>query len=218
MQRKAVEGTPELQRYVLEHSEPLEPHHLALIEATNTRVPDLAGYQVPPEQALALRMLTRISGARQVLEIGTFTGLSAMLIAEGLGEDGHLTCLDINPETGAIAREHWDAAGLGDRIALHIGPAAETLASLSSEHFELVFLDADKPGYIAYVDMVLPMLEAGGLIVADNTLMRGHVLDPDTENTQAIALRDFNRYVADHTEVDVVMLPVYDGLTLIRKR
>lgn len=218
MQRKTIEGSPELQQYVLEHSEPLEPHHLALIEATNTRVPEMSTYQVPPEQALALRMLTRITGARRVLEIGTFTGLSAMLIAEGIGPEGHLTCLDINPETGAIAQEHWAAAGLSDRITLEIGPAAETLASMAGEKFDLVFLDADKPGYITYVDLVLPMLGAGGLIVADNTLMRGHVLDPETENSNAVALRAFNAYVADHPGVDVVMLPVYDGLTLIRKR
>jgi caffeoyl-CoA O-methyltransferase len=218
MQRKAIAGSPELQRYVLEHSEPLEAHHLALIAATDNRVPELAEYQVPPEQALALRMLTRITGARRVLEIGTFTGLSAMVIAEGIGPEGHLTCLDINPDTGGIAREHWNAAGLGDRIELRLGPAAETLASMAGETFDLVFLDADKPGYISYVDLVLPMLEPGGLIVADNTLMRGHVLDPDTENSNAVALREFNAYVADHPDVDVVVLPVYDGLTLIRKR
>ncbi len=218
MQRKAIAGSPELQQYVLEHSEPLEAHHLALIAATDSRVPELAEYQVPPEQALALRMLTRITGARRVLEVGTFTGLSAMVIAEAIGPEGHLTCLDINPDTGAIAREHWDAAGLGDRIELRLGPAAETLASMAGETFDLVFLDADKPGYISYVDLVLPMLEPGGLIVADNTLMRGHVLDPHTENGNAVALRDFNAYVADHPDVDVVILPVYDGLTLIRKR
>ena len=218
MQRKAISASPELQPYVLQHSEPLAEHHLALIEATNTRVPDLAGYQVPPEQALALRMLTRIAGARRVLEIGTFTGLSAMLIAEGLGPDGRLTCLDINPETAAIAKEHWDAAGLGDRIMLRLGPAVETLESMSGETFDLVFLDADKPGYISYVDLVLPMLEPGGLIVADNTLMRGQVLDPDTDNRNAIAMRQFNAYVAGHPDLEVVMLPVYDGLTMIRKR
>lgn len=218
MQRKAIAGSPELQQYVLDHSEPLEPHHLALIEATDTRVPELSTYQVPPEQALALRMLTRITGARRVLEIGTFTGLSAMLIAEGIGPQGELVCLDINPETGAIAREHWEAAGLGERIELRLGPAAETLTSMAGETFDLVFLDADKPGYVTYVDLVLPMLEPGGLIVADNTLMRGHVLDPEVENSNAVALREFNAYVAGHEGVDVVMLPVYDGLTLIRKR
>lgn len=218
MQQKAVAGSPELQRYVLEHSEPLEDQHLALIEATETLVPELAGYQVPPEQALALRMLTRITGARRVLEIGTFTGLSAMLIAQGLGPDGHLVCLDVNPETGAIAREHWEAAGLGHVIELRLGDAAETLTSMEDERFDLVFLDADKPGYISYLDLVLPMLEPGGLIVADNTLMRGHVLERDTENANAVALREFNAYAASHPDCDVVMLPLYDGLTLIRKR
>ncbi|MDH3249187.1 MAG: O-methyltransferase [Acidimicrobiia bacterium] len=218
MQRKTIAGSPELQQYVLDHSEPLERHHLALIEATNARVPDLAAYQVPPEQALALRMLTRITGARRVLEIGTFTGLSAMLIAEGLGPEGRLICLDIDPDTGAIAREHWEAAGLGDRIELVLGPAADTLDSMAGARFDLVFLDADKPSYIGYLDRVLPMLDHGGLVVADNTLMRGHVLDPDTENANAIALRAFNRYAVDHPGVDVVMMPVYDGLTLIRRR
>lgn len=218
MQRKAIEGTPELQRYVLDHSELLEPQHVALIEATDARVPGLSLYQVPPEEALALRMLTRITGARNVLEIGTFTGLSSMLIAEGLGPDGHLTCLDIDPETGAIAREHWAEAGLSERITLVIGPAIETLASMRESRFDLVFLDADKPGYIDYFEIVLPMLGSGGLIVADNTLLRGLVLNAATEDSNATALRAFNRYVADHPGVDVVMMPVYDGLTLIRKR
>lgn len=218
MQRKSIAGTTEVQQYVLEHSDPLETHHLALIEDTELRVPDLALFQVPPEEALMLRMLTRVSGASRVLEIGTFTGLSAMLIAEGLPTGGHLTCLDINPETGAIAERHWEANGLADRITLRIGPAAESLEGMRAERFDLVFLDADKPGYIDYFDTVLEMLDSGGLIVADNTLLRGLVLDPATDDPSAGALREFNAHVTRQPEVDVVMMPVYDGLTLIRKR
>lgn len=218
MQRKSIEGSAELQEYVLGHSERLEPHHLALIEDTERTFPDLTLYQVPPEQGLALRMLTRIVAPRRALEIGTFTGLSAMLIAEGMGPDGRLVCLDINSDTAALARRHWEMAGLGDRISLRIGQAHESLASMEGERFDMVFLDADKPGYLGYFEAVLPMLGSGGLIVADNTLLRGTVIDPDAVGESTVALRRFNRHVADHPEVDTVMLPAYDGLTLIRKR
>ena len=218
MQRKSIEGSAELQEYVLAHSERLEPHHLALIEDTERSFPDLTLYQVPPEQGLALRMLTRIVAPRHALEIGTFTGLSAMLIAEGMGPDGRLLCLDINPDTGALARRHWHKAGLGDRISLRIGPAHDSLASMEGERFDMVFLDADKPGYLDYFELVLPMLAGGGLVVADNTLLRGTVIDPDEVGESTVALRRFNRHVADHPDVDTVMLPAYDGLTLIRKR
>ena len=218
MQRKSIEGGADVQAYVLSHSEPLESHHLALIEDTERRFPDLSGYQVPPEQALTLRMLTRIVAPRRVLEVGTFTGLSAMLIAEGMGPDGRVVCLDVDPETGALAREHWDRAGLGDRITLRIGPASGTLAQMSEERFDMAFLDADKPGYVEYFESVVPMVGPGGLIVADNTLLRGTVVDPAAEGEATEALRRFNRHVAEDPRVDVVLLPVFDGVSLIRVR
>jgi len=218
MQRKSIEGSAEMQAYVLGHSEQLAPHHLALIDDTERVFPDMALYQVPPEQGLALRMLTRIVAPSRVLEIGTFTGLSAMLIAEGMGQGGQMLCLDINPETGALAKAHWKRAGLGDRISLEIGPASEALDSLAGDRFDMVFLDADKPGYIGYFEAVLPMLDRGGLIVADNTLLRSTVIDSNEVGETASALRAFNEHVAKHPAVDTVILPVYDGLTLIRKR
>lgn len=218
MQRKSIEGSAEVQAYVLGHSERLEPHHLALIDDTDRMFPDKSPYQVPPEQALVLRMLTRIVSPTRVLEIGTFTGLSAMLIAEGMGPDGQMICLDVDSETGALARSHWERAGLGGRISLRIGPASETLRTMSGDRFDLVFLDADKPGYIGYFEAVLPMLDPGGLIVADNTLLRGTVIDPDEVGDTTTAIRAFNEHVASHAAVDAVIMPVYDGLTLIRKR
>lgn len=218
MQRKGVAATEAVQSYVLTHSEHLEPHHLALLDDTETSFGARAELQVPPEEALALRMLVRIVGAERALEIGTFTGLSSMLIAEGLPPGGRLVCLDIDTDTTALARRHWDAAGLGERIELRIGPAQDTLAAMTDETFDFVFVDADKPGYVTYYELVLPRVRPGGLIVADNTMRRGNVADPGVDDEVTEAVRRFNRLVAGDDRVDVVVLPVFDGLSLISKR
>lgn len=218
LQHKHITTTPAVQRYVIDHSMTLERRHLDLIAETEHLFGDRALLQVPPEQAMLMRMLTQITHASNALEIGTFTGLSAMFIAEGLGEAGALTCLDIDPVATAVARRHWDASGIGDRIELIVGPATDSLEELSDRRFDLVFIDADKPGYVGYFDAVLPMVESGGLIVADNTLYQGKVVDESDDHRTSVALREFNAHVARHPGVEVVMLPVFDGITLIRKR
>lgn len=218
MQHKHIAATPAVQQYVLDHSLSLDRRHLDLIAETEALFGDRALLQVPPEQALAMRMLTQISGAKSALEIGTFTGLSAMFIAEGLGPEGTLTCLDIDPDTAEVARRHWDASGIGDRIELIVGSAGDSLQRLEGRSFDLVFIDADKPGYLEYFEAVLPMLEPGGLIIADNTLYQGKVADATSTHASAIALREFNEHVARNRDVEVVMVPVYDGITLMRKR
>jgi caffeoyl-CoA O-methyltransferase len=217
MQRKGLPDTDAVQRYVLDHSRALARHHLELIAETERLYPDRLSFQIPPEQGLLLGMLVRLTGASRVLEIGTFTGLSALFVAEALPPGGRLLCLDISPAYTAVARRHWDAAGVGDRIELRLGPAAGSLAALTADDtFDLVFLDADKEGYIDYYRAVLPRLRPGGLIVADNTMWHGDVALPEPGGPTLDAVRAFNDHVAADPLVEVVIVPAFDGLSFIR--
>lgn len=219
MQRKSIEVTPELHAYVVEHSGPIERRHRALMAETEYAFPDRAGMQVPPEQGVLLRILTRVTGARRVLEIGTFTGLSALFIAEGLPADGELVCLDVSEEYTTVARRHWRDAGLDDRIELLIGPALETLERLADgPPFDFAFVDADKPPYAEYFEAVLPMVRSGGLLVFDNTLRGGRVIDPHDGAEDVTGMRRFNDGVASDGRVEAALLPFADGVTVVRKR
>jgi predicted O-methyltransferase YrrM len=164
-----------------------------------------------------LGVLVRSLGARRVLELGTFTGYSSISMALALPAGGRVTSCDVNEETTAIAKRYAEEAGVADRIDYRIGPGLETIAKLDGP-FELVFIDADKEGYVAYYEATLPLLAEGGLIVADNTLWSGRVADPaeDDENTRAI--REFNDHVRDDPRVDNVLLTVRDGMNLIWRR
>jgi caffeoyl-CoA O-methyltransferase len=164
-----------------------------------------------------LGVLVRSLGARRVLELGTFTGYSSISMALALPAGGRVTSCDVNEETTAIAKRYAQEAGVADRIDYRIGPGLETIAKLDGP-FELVFIDADKEGYVAYYEATLPLLAEGGLIVADNTLWSGRVADPaeDDENTRAI--REFNDHVRDDPRVDNVLLTVRDGMNLIWRR
>jgi caffeoyl-CoA O-methyltransferase len=164
-----------------------------------------------------LGVLVRSLGARRVLELGTFTGYSSISMALALPAGGSLTSCDVNEETTAIAKRYAEEAGVADRIDYRLGPGLETIAQLDGS-FELVFIDADKEGYVAYYEATLPLLAEGGLIVADNTLWSGRVADPaeDDENTRAI--REFNDHVRDDPRVDNVLLTVRDGMNLIWRR
>jgi caffeoyl-CoA O-methyltransferase len=174
--------------------------------------------QVAPEQGILLTLLARLVGARRAVEVGTFTGFSALCIARGLVEGGRLTCCDVSEEWTAVGRRHWATAGVGDRIDLVIGPAAETLARLGDEPLDLCFIDADKGGYAAYWDLLVPKVRPGGLLLVDNVLWGGQVLDPADQEADTVALRAFNRMVAGDDRVDVVLLPVADGLTFAVRR
>ena len=162
-------------------------------------------------EGLFLRALVRATGARRVLEIGTFTGYSALAMAGGLPEDGNLITCDIDPESTAIARAFWARSPYGARIELRLGPALDTIHGLDGP-FDLAFIDADKGGYIDYWEAIVPIVRKGGVIVADNVLWSGRVLDPQEPDDKALAA--FNKHVAADDRVEQVMLPVRDGITV----
>jgi len=163
-----------------------------------------------------LRMLVHLTGARNILEIGMFTGYSALTMAEALPADGVILSCDVNPETTAIAQSFFDRSPHGNKITVRLGPALETIAALPpDEEFDLVFLDADKENYVNYYEAALPRLRAGGLLVADNVLWSGAILKPERASDHAIVA--FNDHVQHDARVDNVMLTVRDGVTLVRK-
>jgi caffeoyl-CoA O-methyltransferase len=218
MTRQTLPLTDALHAYVVANGS--EPDDLVreLIEETAAALPDDAVMQVAPEQAAFLTLLTRIVGARQALEIGTFTGLSSIAIARGLAPGGRLTCLDVSDEFTSIARRYWQRAGLEDRVELRLGPATQTLAGLPAEpHLDLTFIDADKTGYPGYWEAVVPRTRPGGLILVDNVLRAGHVLAPDPDDAGTLAIVEFNRLVLADDRVESMLLPIADGLTLARR-
>ncbi|WP_312018450.1 class I SAM-dependent methyltransferase [Streptomyces sp. I05A-00742] len=210
--------TPELYQYVLDHNPQLDPVQRALVETTVSLLPDSAHLQVAEEQAPLLAFLVRLTGARDILEIGTFTGLSALSMAQALPAGGSLIALDISEEWTAHAREAWAKAGVADRVDLRIGDGLESVRALPAEpHLDLVFLDADKVNYINYWEETVPRLRAGGLIVVDNVFFHGEVVAPEATEMGA-AVKAFNDHAAADGRMETVMLTVADGLTLARKK
>jgi caffeoyl-CoA O-methyltransferase len=208
---------PAIADYALDHSSPPDQVQLELQSVTQERAGKFAGMQIGDDQAVFMEILARAMGARRAVEVGTFTGSSALAVARGMGPEGRLLCCDISEEWTAIAREYWTKAGVADRIDLRIGPGLETLRSLPpGDQFDLAFVDADKGGYVAYYEELVPRLRPGGLLLADNTLWSGRVAtDADDEDT--VAIRAFNDHVAADTRVRVVMLPLGDGVSVIQK-
>jgi caffeoyl-CoA O-methyltransferase len=175
--------------------------------------------QIGPDQYALLTLLVRLVGAANAVEVGTFTGTSAAAIAQGLAPGGRLLCCDISDEWTSIARRHWADAGLADRIELRLAPALETLGALPPDPpVDFAFIDADKPGYIGYYEALVPRLRPGGLLVADNVLWSGRVVDESADDESTRAIRAFNDHVAADERCDRVMLAVGDGITLCRKR
>jgi caffeoyl-CoA O-methyltransferase len=213
---KPLPLTPELHAYLLDHSTPPDEVTAELIAETRASLPGNATMQVGFEQAAFMRMLTSVMGVRRAVEVGTFTGLSALSIARGLADGGRLTCFDISEQFTDVARSYWKRAGVDDRIELRIGPAAERLKELPDEpHLDLAFIDADKEGYPAYWNELVPRIRRGGLILVDNTLWSGRVVHPQSASDQAIA--DFNDMAVADNRVELVILPISDGLTMARK-
>jgi caffeoyl-CoA O-methyltransferase len=177
------------------------------------------GLAIAPEQGTLMTLLTQLTGAVSAIEIGTFTGYSSICIARGLAPGGHLLCCDISEEWTSVARKYWEKAGLSDRIELRLGQAIDTLRWLPDEEiFDLAFIDADKGGYLGYWREVVPRVRPGGLIMVDNTFSHGRVIDAGNDNPLVIAVRDFNDHAAADDRVDLVIVPIGDGLTLARKR
>jgi caffeoyl-CoA O-methyltransferase len=209
---------PEIHDYLVSHGTPPDEIQLGLIEATQ-QLGGISLMQVAPEQGAFMTLLARSIGARRAVEVGTFTGYSALCLARGLPEDGLLICCDVSEEWAVIGRPFWERAGVADRIDLRIGPALDTLRALpAADDLDLAFIDADKPSYPDYYEELLPRLRTGGLILVDNVLWSGRVADPAADDPQTVAIRKFNDKVAVDTRVDCVMLPISDGLTLLRKR
>jgi caffeoyl-CoA O-methyltransferase len=218
MQEKFTQITPALYRYVVSHCSPCDPVLEELADET-ARLGGISLMQVAPEQGALLTLLVRAIGARSAIEVGTFTGYSAISIAHGLGDDGRLLACDVNDEWAAIARRYFARAGVAEKIDLRIAPAIDTLRALPSEaEYDFAFVDADKTSYRAYFEEIVPRLRPNGLLMLDNVLWMGQVIDEgDTEeNTQAI--RDINDHAARDSRVEAVMLPVSDGITIVRKR
>ncbi|GHJ50291.1 O-methyltransferase [Catellatospora sp. TT07R-123] len=219
MSRNFITVTEELHDYVVRHGTPLDELQLALRAETEEATGSAAGMQIEPEYAAFLTMLTKLTGVRQAVEVGTFTGMSSLAIARGMAEDGRLTCFDVSEEYTSIARRYWARAGLADRIELRLGPAAEGLARLPEQpYLDLAFIDADKESYRTYWELLVPRMRSGGLIIADNTLWSGRVLHPEPDDEETEAIVAFNAAVAADPRVEPVMLPFSDGVTLARIR
>lgn len=218
MTRRSEQLSEELQDYLIAHSAPPDDVLNQLAAETAASFPHSAGMQIGPEQGTFMTLLTELIGARRALEIGTFTGYSSICIARGLADGGKLTCCDVSDEWTSVARRYWQLAEVADRIELELGPAAQTLRAMPpAETFDIAFIDADKTGYVTYWDEVVPRIRPGGVILIDNTLSHGRVIDPDTTDKNVLGIRAFNDHAAADDRVVLVLLPIGDGLTMARK-
>ena len=190
-----------------------------LIEVTRERVGDLALMQAAPDVGSALSVLTRVVAPRFAVEVGTFTGYSALCIARALPDGGRLLCCDVSDEWTSIGREYWQRAGVADRIDLRLAPALDTLAALPADQIiDLAFIDADKPNYTSYYEAIVDRLRPGGLIAVDNVLWSGSVVDETATDDQTEAIRALNAHAAADARTDSVLLSVGDGLSLHVRR
>lgn len=205
----------ELFGYITENSLPIDTAQRRLIERTST-VGDRSRMQIGTPQGTFFTFLTQIMSARRAIEVGTFTGYSSLSIARGLPADGNLLTCDVSEEWTSIAQDAWKEAGLADRIELRLGPALDTLRSLPTDPVvDLAFIDADKENYVAYYEELVPRIRPGGVILVDNVLWFGTVVDdPDGEGAM---MREFNAHVAADKRVEAVILSIGDGVTMVRK-
>ena len=182
----------------------------------------MAGMQIGPDQGQLLGFLARLVGTRLALEIGTFTGYSALAVAQVLPPDGKLICCDVSDSWTAIGRRYWALAGVADRIELRLAPALDTLAALEREgpagRFDFAFIDADKENYDFYYESCLRLIRPGGMIAIDNVLWNGTIVDPDNNHPSTAALKALNQKIRHDPRVDLCLLPIGDGVTLVRPR
>lgn len=187
-----------------------------------TQAMPMARWQVAPEQGQFLALLVRLIGAQRLLEVGTFTGYSALCMAQAMPEQARLICCDLPGDYNQTARRYWQQAGVADKIDLRLAPALDTLAQLEGQgqggSFDLIFIDADKANYPVYLEYALRLLRVGGLAIFDNTLWSGRVLQTEPDSADTWAIQALNRALKDDVRIDLSLLPLGDGLTLCRKR
>ncbi len=220
MSGKSIGLSDDLQAYLLRVGV-REPDVLRRLREETQSMPEHE-MQIAAEQGAFMSLLVELTGARRCIEVGTFTGYSALAVALVLPPDGHLVCCDVSEEWTSIARRYWAEAGVAERIELRIGPGAESLTDLLAQgaenSFDLAFIDADKTGYAAYYELLLRLVRPGGLILFDNMLQGGRVADPDADDESTRAIRALNDQLRTDERVSIAMLPIADGLTLARKR
>jgi len=219
MSNQSIGLKKDLHDYLLKHSLQ-ESSLLAELREETAKLTE-HNMQIAPEQGQFMAMLARLIGAKRYIEVGTFTGYSALAVTQAMPEDGRTIACDVSEEWTAIARKYWEKAGLADRILLKLAPAKETLESLLVEGcedtFDLAFIDADKAGYIDYFERCLELVRPGGLVMIDNTLWDGKVLEEEFGDEDTRAIHGFNEYLRDREEIELSMVPIGDGLTLVRK-
>ncbi len=209
-----------LYQYLLDHSVRESALMRDLREITSRQ--EKSDMQIAPEQGQFMALLVELLGAERILEVGTFTGYSALCMARALPEHGQLVCCDISEEWTDIARRFWREAGVAERIQLHIAPALDTLDNLlehgRADHFDMAFIDADKTNYLNYYERCLKLVRPGGLLLFDNTLWGGAIADPNDQDAETLVLRELNDRLHKDERVSISLVPIGDGLTLARKR
>ncbi|MBP6105289.1 MAG: class I SAM-dependent methyltransferase [Steroidobacteraceae bacterium] len=220
MSNRSIMLTDSLYEYLTDVSLRESPLLLALREETSKLTQ--RSMQISPEQGQFMALLARLTGARRCLEVGVFTGYSSLVTALALPDDGSIVACDVSEEWTAVARRYWREAGVVHKIELRLAPASETLDNLLAQGqagtFDFAFIDADKTSYLAYYERTLALLRTGGLALVDNTLWSGRVADPEVADADTVALRHFNEVLHRDERVDLSLLPMGDGLTVVRKR
>jgi len=215
---KFIALTPKLYEYLVAHGHNGDPIR-AELAAETAKLGQISSMQIAPEQGTFMAILAGAIGARSAVEVGTFTGYSALCVARALPADGRLLCCDVNEQWTGIGRRYWERAGIANKITLKLGPAADTLNALPASHtFDFAFIDADKSSYSIYYEEILKRLRPGGLILIDNVLWSGAIVHEAIKDSDTLALRALNDFIAKDTRVEAVMLAVADGLTIVRKK
>ncbi len=215
---KFIALTPKLYDYLVAHGHNGDPIR-AELAAETAQLGSISTMQIAAEQGTLMAILAGAIGARSAVEVGTFTGYSALCVARALPADGRLLCCDVNEQWTGIGRRYWERAGVANKITLKLGPAADTLKALPASHtFDFAFIDADKSNYGIYYEEILKRLRPGGLILFDNVLWSGAVIEEAIKDADTLALRALNDFIANDTRVEAVMIGVADGLTIVRKK
>jgi len=215
---KFVALTPKIYEYVVAHGHNGDPIR-AELAAETAKLGPISLMQIAAEQGTFMAILAGAIGARSAVEVGTFTGYSALCVARALPADGRLLCCDVNQEWTSVGRRYWERAGVANKITLKLGPAAETLKALPASHtFDFAFIDADKTSYAIYYEEILKRMRPSGLILIDNVLWNGAIVDEARQDADTTALRALNDFIAKDARVEAVMLAVADGLTIVRKK